>query len=137
MASRDEGQNVERVFTLAEANQLIPELEDHLGSVKRAKAVLIRIKEEVKKAAAQARAGGGTYAGRHYITSLEHISEHLRAVQEMGVLVKDLDLGLCDFPFQMDGRIVYLCWKCGESEIHWWHEIDTGFASRQPLQHVD
>lgn len=137
MAHREEGQNLERIFTLSEANCLIPQLEEHLGSVKRAKSVLIRIKDEIKKASAKAPYGGGTYAGRHYIGALEKISEHLRAVQELGVLVKDLDMGLCDFPYQLDGRIVYLCWKCGETEIRWWHEVNSGFASRQPLRNVE
>ena len=137
MAHREEGQNLERIFTLSEANRLIPQLEDHLGAVKRAKAILVRIKGEIKRAAGKAQFGGGTYAGRHYIGALEQISEQLRAIQELGVLVKDLDMGLCDFPYRLNDRIVYLCWKRGETEIKWWHEVDTGFASRQPLHLQD
>ena len=53
---------------------------------------------------------------------------------KMGVLVKDLDKGLCDFAYMMDGRVVHLCWKLGESEIGWWHETNAGFAGRQPLE---
>jgi len=133
MASREEGQNLERTFTLAEANRLIPQLCEHLTVVKRAKAVLVRTKDEVRKASAQAQYGGGTFMGRHYIGALEQISEHLQAVQELGVHVKDLDMGLCDFPHVLDGRVVYLCWKLGETEIQWWHEINSGYAGRQPL----
>jgi hypothetical protein len=133
MAHREEGQNLERVFTLSEANQLIPQLEEHLRSVKKGKTVLVRIKEEIKKAASKASAGGGSPSGAHYIRSLELISENLRAIQEMGVLVKDLEMGLCDFPHLLDGRIVYLCWKLGENDIRWWHEVNTGYQDRQPL----
>lgn len=133
MAHREEGQNLERIFTLAEANRLIPQLAEHLTNVKRAKAVLIRTKDEIKKASAKAQFGGGSYAGSHYITALELISENLQAIQEMGVLVKDLDLGLCDFPYLMNGRIVHLCWKLGEAEIRWWHDLNSGYAGRQPL----
>lgn len=134
MASREEGQNLERLFTLSEANCLLPQLREHLTSVQAAKAVLIRTKDEIKKASAQAPYGGGSFAGPHYITALEQISEHLQAVQELGVHVKDLDTGLCDFPHLLNGRIVYLCWKLGEADIQWWHEVHSGYADRQPLE---
>lgn len=134
MAHREEGQNLERIFTLAEANRLIPQLEEKLTDVKRAKAVLIRTKDEIKKASAKAQFGGGSFAGTHYITALEQISENLQTIQEMGVLVKDLDLGLCDFPYLMNGRIVHLCWKLGETEIRWWHDLNSSYTSRQPLE---
>ncbi len=134
MAAREEGQNLERLFTLAEATRLLPRLREHLTAVQAAKAVLIRTKDEIKKASAQASYGGGSFAGPHYIAALEQISEHLQAVQELGVHVKDLDMGLCDFPHLLDGRIVYLCWKLGEADIRWWHEVHSGYADRHPLE---
>jgi hypothetical protein len=51
----------------------------------------------------------------------------------MGIEVKDIDMGLVDFRSNMDGREVYLCWKLGEEHISFWHELHTGYASRQPL----
>jgi len=133
MAQREEGQNLERLFTLTEANCLIPQLQEHLIAVKQAKAVLLRTKDEVKRASAKAQLGGGSFAGPHYITALEQVSENLQAIQELGVLVKDLDIGLCDFPHMLNGRVVYLCWKLGETEVQWWHEINSGYTDRQPL----
>ena len=115
---------------MSEANRLIPDLERHLAAIRRAKAVLIKVKDEIKKASA----GGGSGAGGIYIQALEQMSEQLQAIQELGVIVKDLDVGLCDFPCQMNGRIVYLCWKHGESEIQWWHDTHSGFAGRQPIE---
>jgi hypothetical protein len=56
-----------------------------------------------------------------------------RAILDMGVIVKDLAEGLVDFPALLHGREVYLCWKLGEDGIHWWHEIEAGFAGRRPL----
>jgi hypothetical protein len=134
MAHREEGENLERLFTLSEANRLLPQLENHLTAVKRGKAVLIRTKDEIKRASAKAQYGGGSHAGIHYILALEQINEHLQAIQEMGVLVKEVDSGLCDFPCMLDGRVIYLCWKLGEPEIQWWHEVSTGFAGRQRLE---
>jgi hypothetical protein len=137
MASREEGQNLERIFTLAEANRLLPQLHEHLTAVKQAKAILLRTKDEIKKASAKAQHGGGSFAGPHYLSALEQISENLQTVQELGVHVKDLDMGLCDFPHLLNGRVVYLCWKLGEDEIQWWHEINSGYAGRRPLEPDD
>lgn len=134
MGNLEEGQNIEKIFTLSEANRLIPQLERHLTVIAQSKELLSQVKDEIKKASAKASVGGGSYAGRVYIHALEQMSEHLQAIQELGVLVKDLDMGLCDFPHHMDGRIVYLCWKRGETEIRWWHDLHSGYTGRQPLE---
>ena len=55
------------------------------------------------------------------------------AISERGILVKGIEPGLVDFPSLKDGREVYLCWREGEAQIDYWHEVDTGFAGRQPL----
>jgi hypothetical protein len=124
----------ERVFSLFEANQLIPQLQSYLSAVRQDKAVLLRTWEEVRKASARADVGGGAPVGAHYVKSLQGISANLRAIHELGVLVKDIDLGLCDFPHLRNGRVVYLCWKLGEKEILWWHETTTGYKDRCPLE---
>jgi len=124
----------ERVFSLFEANQLIPQLQSHLTTVQQRKGVLVRTREEVQKASANADHGGGTAVGSHYVKSLQDISTSLRAIHELGVVVKDIDIGLCDFPYVRDGRVVYLCWKLGEKEIRWWHDVTTGYKDRCPLE---
>jgi hypothetical protein len=123
-----------RVFSLFEANQLIPQLRSHLTTVLQRKGVLVQTREEVQKASANSDYGGGTAVGSHYVKSLQDISTGLRAIHELGVVVKDIDLGLCDFPHVRDGRVVYLCWKLGEQEIRWWHEVTTGYKDRCPLE---
>jgi hypothetical protein len=72
--------------------------------------------------------------GTQYVISLQTISSNLQAIHELGVHVKDIDQGLCDFPHARDGRIVYLCWKLGETEIRWWHEVTNGYKDRCPLE---
>ncbi len=133
MAQDDEPEQHDRLFTLAEANRLIPKLNSHLHSVKQAKATLRRTREDIQKASAQAQYGGGSAVGPLYISSLQQVSANVQAIHELGVLVKDLDLGLCDFPHMRDGRVVFLCWKLGEHEIKWWHETTTGYKDRSPL----
>ena len=133
MAKHDSDSSDDRIFTLAEATALIPQLETFLSKVKDGRTILIHTKNEIKKACANAELGGGSVVGPRYITALEDMHENLQAIQEMSVIVKDLDLGLCDFPFYLNGRIVYLCWKLGEDKIEWWHEINTGFSERQSI----
>lgn len=133
MARDDDESGPDRVFSLFEANQLIPQLQSHLSQVQRGKLVLLQTRDEVRKASAQSSVGGGTVVGAEYVKSLQAISANLQAIQELGVLVKDIDMGLCDFPHMRDGRVVYLCWKIGEKEIEWWHEVTTGYKDRCPL----
>ncbi|MCE3223065.1 MAG: uncharacterized protein K0S58_1245 [Nitrospira sp.] len=123
----------ERVFTLAEANELLPQLNQRFSAVRRAKVVIAGTKDEVSKASAQSASGGGSPVGALYIRALHEISGSLQSIHELGVVIKDVDLGLCDFPFQLADRIVYLCWKFGEDEIRWWHEISCGYKDRHPL----
>ena len=134
LAHDDEQEHHERLFTLSEANRLILQLNTTLTSIQQAKAVLSRTKEDIKKASAQAEYGGGSTVGHLYIAALQRVSANLQAIQELGILVKDLDLGLCDFPHLRDGRVVYLCWKLGEQEVRWWHETTTGYKNRCPLE---
>jgi hypothetical protein len=58
----------------------------------------------------------------------------IERVKGMGAEVKDIDMGLIDFRSRLKGREVYLCWKLGEEHIEWWHELNTGYAGRQPLE---
>ncbi len=60
--------------------------------------------------------------------------EYERELQNLGIELKDYFIGLIDFPSRMDGREVYLCWRLGEAEVAYWHELDAGFAGRQKLR---
>lgn len=61
------------------------------------------------------------------------IDGYQRELEALGIQLKDRRLGLVDFPSEMNGRHVLLCWRLGESEVQFWHEIDGGYTSRQPL----
>lgn len=128
------GEEYERTFTVSEANHLVPQLQSRFTSIQQAKAILLQTKQEIQKASAQAEYGGGSSVGHLYISGLQQVSTNLQAIYELGVLVKDIDIGLCDFPHLRDGRVVYLCWKLGEDEVRWWHETTTGYKDRCPLE---
>jgi hypothetical protein len=61
------------------------------------------------------------------------LQEYVEELRELGVEPKNGPEGLVDFPSRMDGRIVYLCWKLGEPEVMFWHDLEAGFRGRQPL----
>lgn len=61
------------------------------------------------------------------------LKDAIESIHETGCIVKDLDMGLVDFPTTYQGREVYLCWKLGEPSIAWWHGVDEGFAGRKPI----
>ena len=63
----------------------------------------------------------------------QEIDGYIEELNELGVLFKGFDSGLVDFPSEMDGRAVLLCWQLGEEGVHFWHERDAGFTGRQPL----
>lgn len=124
----------ERTFSLMEANVLIPHLKEQFLRIRTARAILAKIGGEIQKASANRESGGGSPYGTLYLHTLDDIASAMQSLQETGVLIKDLDSGLCDFPHRSEGRIVYLCWQLGEEEIRWWHEVTSGFQGRQPLE---
>jgi hypothetical protein len=122
-----------KLFTLEEANSLLPELKRLWAAIRAERRVLRSLEAEAKRAGGRAREGGGMASGSRYARALAGIMEGLQTVVGLGVEVKDLERGLCDFPHWRDDRVVYLCWQYGEDRIEWWHDIEAGFAGRQPL----
>lgn len=122
-----------KVFTLEEANAMLPQLRRLFVALKDERGILQRLSAEAKRAHAQATENGGTPYGQQYVNALFQVMDHLQTIASLGVEIKDMDRGLCDFPALRDGRIVYLCWLLGEDRIEWWHDLETGFTGRQPL----
>ncbi len=72
--------------------------------------------------------------GAEYVSLLVKFSSQMNELDALGVQIKDYSRGLIDFPSLRDGRVVLLCWQLGEGDhLEWWHDVDTGFAGRQPL----
>jgi hypothetical protein len=123
-----------RLFTLEEANALLPEVRRLFQRIDEATAVLQKLEPEVKRASERAaEGGGGTVHGVQYADALTRFLMSIQEILGHGIEIKDFERGLCDFPHERDGKIVYLCWQRGEESIEWWHDIDAGFAGRQPL----
>lgn len=78
-------------------------------------------------------ANGGGRVGSEYGVEAYNLYRAIERIRALGVLLKDLDAGLLDFPHERDGRVVFLCWQPPEQSVAFWHEIDAGYAGRQPL----
>jgi hypothetical protein len=121
-----------RHFTREEADTMLSTLAPLLEELRQAKNSLTDA--EAHEALTEASAGnGGGSEGRQVGEAFLQVRGLLSAVQEMGVVVKDIDRGLVDFPAVRKGREVYLCWQLGEESVGYWHELDGGFRGRQPL----
>jgi hypothetical protein len=130
----------ERSFTPEEANALLPTvrpLVEHLVAAKRA---LDEAQERNDEVARRIAGNGGGLPPRDLAELREELERRAAVLagivgdlQELGVLVKDLDTGLVDFPALRDGRQVLLCWQLGEASVAFWHGPEDGFAGRRPL----
>jgi hypothetical protein len=122
----------ERHFTVEEANAALPGVKPVLQRLRDARDMLAD--EEVHAAlsdAAPTNGGGepGTQVGEAFL----QVRRLLLALEESGIMVRDIDRGLIDFPAILEEREVYLCWELGDDEVAWWHELDAGYRGRQPL----
>ncbi len=112
---------------------MIPRLRELFEEMRRHRSMLVRLTGHVDRARAAAEFGGGTPFGAAYLEHASAFAVAYETIGETGVVVKDVVTGLVDFPHELEGRIVYLCWKFGEDDVAWWHEVEDGFAGRQPL----
>lgn len=119
---------MERVFSEDEANELLPQLQDLLPRVQRA----FETFRSAAQTARQHAAGNGANAGSVEETGGDYV-ELLAKVNDLGVILRDPESGLCDFPATRDGEPVFLCWRLGEERVGFWHPRDAGAAGRQPL----
>jgi len=128
-------------FTLAEAQSLIPEVDPLLRQAISLKSDYQEAERAVQQFAQRVAMMGGVSMDRGQVIDAKNrrksVAQNLRSVieqvQEFGCLVKDLDMGLIDFPTLFRGEEVYLCWKLGEPAIAFWHGVDEGFRGRKPI----
>lgn len=122
-----------KLYSLEEANDMLPTLRRLLGEIRHARKTLRRLEPEARRAAENAAENGGTTFGLEYAAAITRFLAGAQEILSLGIEIKDFDRGLCDFPHLRDGKVVYLCWQHGEESIEWWHDIEAGFAGRQPL----
>jgi hypothetical protein len=124
-----------KLFTVEEANALLPSVREIVRKIQRTYARVSSAQEQARLAAGgAAQGGGGMEGGGDYVLSLSDLAAASGELEELGVQLKDYERGLIDFPTLREGRVVLLCWQLGEGdELEWWHDLEAGFAGRQPL----
>jgi hypothetical protein len=124
---------VPRYFTVEEANQVVRQIQPLLSEILGIRQRILERRPELIPILQKVRGNGGNRQASELVNEFRRIEELVTEIQASGAIVKDINQGLIDFPHWRDGREVYLCWQFGEDEIRYWHEIDAGYAGRQPL----
>jgi hypothetical protein len=140
-----------RFYDLDDANSRLPELREILGALREQRGELIRLRDQVLERQ-EAVEAGGSRAGEAALGSddaasddqlrlirlrMQGVIDQMQAgvsrIDALGIALRDIESGLIDFPALVSGRQVCLCWRLGEDDIAWWHELTSGFSGRQPL----
>ncbi len=129
-----------RYFTLEEAQGLVPWLSEKFSAIAPLREQANKLNAEIESLLERMRSNGGSEASgllerrrRTLQETADQIEQQVRLIQQPGLIVKGIERALVDFPSIREGREVYLCWLEGELQISFWHEVDAGFAGRQPL----
>jgi hypothetical protein len=120
-------------FTPEEANQALPRVRSLVAQILEAREKIVANYPELEPVFNHAVGNGGSKKASDMIEEFKRIEANVKALQDLGVVLKDLSTGLLDFPSLRDGREVYLCWKYNEPQVEYWHDLNSGFAGRQSL----
>jgi hypothetical protein len=131
----------DRTFNLDEAHSLLPVLESLLRTAISGKKLMEEVEAEMQALTHRIFLNGGTHVDVVSVArrkaergkAEQRAKDALAEIDSIGVQVKDIDTGLLDFPCVVEGRVVLLCWKMGESSITHWHSTEEGFAGRKPI----
>ena len=123
-----------KYFTLREANETLNTLRPMMRKLIAIVEIIRAHQPEIWSVVEKSAGNGGNPALSKIVPDFDRLDALLHRVQDMGIEVKDMMIGLVDFPALRDGREVYLCWKYGEDRIQFWHEIEAGFSGRQPIE---
>lgn len=130
-----------RHFRIEQAERLLPEVENEVRIAVTLKSQYDDAEAELESIARHVMMSGGAQVDRGQLTKLKvrrdalaaRLKEAVETIQQYGCLIKDLDMGLVDFPTRLRGQEVYLCWKLGESQIEFWHGVDEGYRGRKRI----
>ena len=130
-----------RRFSLTEAESLLPEIETILREAVSLKSQYQEAEQAIAAFAQRVAMQGGVVVDRGSVLRSRaqrdglgvRLKEAMERLEQYGCVIKDLDIGLVDFPTLFHGREVYLCWRMGETGIRYWHGVDEGFAARKQI----
>ena len=119
-------------YTIEEARALLPQLRQWLGELSRSRQKVTQLDQRLGQIVSVGNDAGGNLVN-DWIRQLAAIKRVLDQFKSREIQIKDIDRGLVDFPAVLAGREVFLCWEQDEEDIEFWHDLDTGYAGREPL----
>ena len=122
-----------RFYTVAEANTVLPRVRRLVKQMLAARQEVLDLQPDLWQMVEKVAHNGGGKAITEATRQIKVIQQMLLKLNDMGIQVKDLNTGLIDFPARRHGRTVLLCWQYDEPAVQFWHDLDTGFAGRQPI----
>ena len=123
-----------KFFTLQQANQTLDTIRPLMDENQAIRQRILDKQPETWSAIEKSVGNGGNRTLSRMVKDFEKLDGLVHRILETGAQIKDLNTGLLDFSARRDGREVYLCWQYGEGQIAFWHEVDAGFAGRQPIE---
>ena len=123
----------QKLFSVREANALLPELKRLLDEARSRRDAMREKAPDLKPILEAAPSNGGGKKGSEFGVDAYRLHLSVGRITELGVVLKDLDSGLLDFPHLREGRVVFLCWHPPEERVGFWHEIEAGYAGRRPI----
>lgn len=121
-------------FTLSEANNALKTIRPLMDEVQAIRQKILAHQPEAWPAIEKSAGNGGNRALSNMVQDFERLDALIHQIQDAGAQIKDINTGLLDFSALKDGREVYLCWQYGEDDIAFWHEVEAGYAGRQPIE---
>jgi len=123
-----------RYFSLSEANEALKTIRPLMDEVQAIREKILADQPEAWPAIEKSAGNGGNKVLSKMVQDFERLDALIHRILDTGAQIKDINIGLLDFSAIRNGREVYLCWKHGEDDIVFWHEVDAGFAGRQPIE---
>jgi hypothetical protein len=123
-----------RYFSLQEANTALETIRPLMDEAQAIRQKILEVQPEAWSAVEKSAGNGGNRTLSRVVQDFEKLDALVHRILDTGVLIKDINTGLLDFLALKEGREVYLCWQYGEGDIAFWHEVDAGYAGRQPIQ---
>ncbi len=123
-----------KTFTLSEANEALQTIRPLMDEVMRIRRRILADQPEIWSAVEKSAGNGGNPTVSKLVFDFERFDLLIHKIHDTGAQIKDINIGLLDFPALKDGREVCLCWKYGETDIAYWHEVEDGYAGRQSIE---
>ena len=122
-----------KYFTAEEANHALPQVRSLVVQIMQAREAIVAAQPELWPVLEKSIGNGGSKKAGELLTEFRRVESGVKALQEIGCVLKDMSIGLVDFPALRDGHEVQLCWKNDEPEDAYWHDLQSGYQGRKKL----